>query len=490
LRSEYQVNSIVVFSAELVMRDKDRTVEAGSTIAAGESLVPVLYVDDEPDNLKLFRLQFEREFPELVTVSSAAEALRLLEGEQVGVLATDERMPGMSGTELLGEVAARWPDVGRIIISAYSDSMRLLGAINRGHAQEYVLKPWQRGELLDCLRRCLVTAQRRRELCAKALLADALTRDIGRDRGARRLIGIEGGLRAVCQLARRAAQTSATVLILGETGTGKELLARFLHDESPRAGKPFIALNCAALPESLLESELFGHEQGAFTGALRARKGRFELAQGGTLFLDEIGDISPRLQLTLLRVLQEKKIERLGASQSISVDARVVAATHRNLERLVAEGTFREDLFYRLNVIPLHVPPLRERRQDLPALVQHFMDKWAHAADFQAPRVLANDVLPSLAAYGWPGNVRELENIVQRALILSDSAELGIDDFSVTFSAVAPKNGSVRTELQELESERLRRLLMEHGGNCTRAAKALQIPRTTLISRAKKHGLI
>jgi DNA-binding NtrC family response regulator len=402
-------------------------------------------------------------------------------------------MPGMSGTDLLAEVVQRWPDVGRIIISAYSDSGRVLAAINRGQAQEYVLKPWERGDLLGCLERGLTTARRRRELAAKSELADAYASDLGGGaRGAERLVGLGAGLKSTCHVARRAAQTSATVLIRGETGTGKELVARFIHDESARAGGPFVGLNCAALPEGLLESELFGHEQGAFTGAARARKGRFELAQGGTLFLDEIGDVSPRLQLSLLRVLQERRLERLGSAQPIALDVRVVAATHRDLEKLVADGTFRHDLYYRLNVIQVQVPPLRERREDIPALMQHFIEKWGAKGGIvgRVPR-LGADVLPLLMAYQWPGNVRELENLVQRALALAEGPELTIDDFSLSFPRrEAVPAGTVREEVSAVEAERLRQVLIAHGGNCARAARALDIPRTTLVSRAKKLGLI
>jgi transcriptional regulator with GAF, ATPase, and Fis domain len=290
-------------------------------------------------------------------------------------------------------------------------------------------------------------------------------------------------------LLSRAAQVDATVLILGETGTGKELVARSLHELGPRRRGPFVALNCAALPEGLIESELFGHEQGAFTGAAKSRKGRFELAQKGTLFLDEIGDISARLQVTLLRVLQHRAIERVGTGAAIPVDVRIVAATHRDLPALVREGRFREDLYYRLNVVPLRVPPLRERKQDLPDLVRHFVGKWLHLVPGgRAPR-LAPGLLNALAGYSWPGNVRELENMVQRALVLCDGERLTLNDFVFSCPWVEPA-GSVRAEAQESEARQLRELLLAHGGNCARAARASGIPRTTLVSRARKLGLL
>jgi transcriptional regulator with GAF, ATPase, and Fis domain len=235
----------------------------------------------------------------------------------------------------------------------------------------------------------------------------------------------------------------------------------------------------------VLESELFGHEQGAFTGASKLRKGRFEVAQGGTIFLDEIGDISPKVQVSLLRVLQEREIERVGGNRTIRVDARVVAATHQNLEERITRGLFREDLFYRLNVVPIFVPPLRERPQDIGALVTHFVAKYAAAG--QQPRI-DGEVIAALQRYRWPGNVRELENLVQRALILSDGAELTLDDFKLQLEL--PAQGSWREEAERQEAQRLRALLISHGGNCARAARELGIPRTTLISQAKKHGLL
>ena len=302
------------------------------------------------------------------------------------------------------------------------------------------------------------------------------------------LIGFAGGLGAVAQLMRRAAQTDATVLIQGETGTGKELVARALHEQSRRAGGPFVALNCAALPEGLVESELFGHEQGAFTGAARTRKGRFELARGGSLFLDEIGDVPSRVQVSLLRALQERRIERVGGEGPIGVDVRIIAATHRDLGQRVAAGIFREDLYYRLNVIVLVVPPLRQRPQDIPELVAHFVRKWQPTgAPAAGSPPLAPDVLPALARYPWPGNVRELENAIQRAVTLCDGAEITLADFALGERVPEP---SVRLETQARHSLQLREILLAHGGNVSRAARAIGVPRTTLVSRAKRLGVL
>ncbi len=449
--------------------------------------MPLLYVDDEPENLALFRMHFEDEFA-VRTATGGAEAIEILSREDIAVLLTDERMPHMSGIDLLALVGERWPDTVRIIVSAYSDATRLLGAINRGHAQEYILKPWTEDELRSCLQRSLKMAERRRELSARAERGELRDREERARVVPGGMIGMEGGLLQLATLARRAAATDSTVLILGETGTGKELVVRFIHDHSPRAGGPFVAVSCAALAEGVLESELYGHEPGAFTGAARLRKGRFELAARGTLFLDEIGELPPKTQVSLLRVLQERRIERVGSSASVPIDVRLVAATHRNLEEMVREETFRADLYFRLNVIPLVVPPLRARPQDLEPLVEYFIARWARTTGSRRRPTLAPDVLETLARYGWPGNVRELENLVQRALALSQDGVLTLEDFA--FQLAAPSGPSVRDEARDAEAARLRELLLFHGGNCSRAAAALGVPRTTLVSRLKKHALI
>ncbi len=444
--------------------------------------LPVLYVDDERENLALFELQFGDRF-EVRTVSSATEALAFLAREDVGVLLTDERMPGMTGIDLLSKVVERWPDTVRVIVSAYGDAQRLLLAINRGHAHEYVLKPWSRDDLAACIARGLAMASRRRALTAEAEIAGVFERDARTASGDEVVSG--GGLDRTMTLARRAAASDATVLITGETGTGKEVVARAIHQASPRADGPFVRVNCGALAEGLLESELFGHDAGAFTGAQRARRGRFELAQEGTVFLDEIGDISAKMQVSLLRVLQEKEIERVGGSTPIRVNTRVLAATHRNLPVNVTAGRFREDLYYRLNVIPIVVPPLRERTQDIEPLLRHFLRKHAPAGAIPG---LHPEVIPRLREYGWPGNVRELENLVHRALVLGSGGTLMLEDFS--FSLPASRTDDVRAEARESEAEQLRHALVSHGGNVARAARALGLARTTLLGRARRHGLL
>ncbi|MFO0644663.1 MAG: sigma-54 dependent transcriptional regulator [Polyangiales bacterium] len=446
----------------------------------------LLYVDDEPMNLELFRLNFSDDF-KVLTANGGKEALAVLEREDVGLLLSDERMPDLSGAELLARVSERWPDVMRVIVSAYSDSARLLRAMNLGHAHEYVLKPWDRDELAGCIDRALAMAARRRQLQRRASMADALAEDLRAPAAPDGIVGSSPSFRAVLASARRAAASDATVLLRGETGTGKELVARLVHESSGRASGPFIRVNCASLAEGVLQSELFGHEQGAFTGAVKTRRGRFELAHGGTIFLDEIGDIPALTQVSLLRVLQEREVERVGGSRPVSVDVRVVAATHRDLEKMVAEGQFRADLFYRLNVVPLRLPPLRERPDDVPALVESFVARHAKRAGRDTPRVTA-DAMEALSRYSWPGNVRELENAVERALVLSQGPELTLEDFS--FDLGARFVDSAREQAQQSEASELRALLLAHGGNVARAARELNIARTTLISRAKKHGLL
>jgi DNA-binding NtrC family response regulator len=462
------------------------TSPADRAIETGIAPKTLLFVDDEPANLQLFRLQLDERY-RILTANDGGEALSVLDREDVDAVLSDERMPGMRGVDLLARVFERWPDVGRMIVSAYSDADRLMLAMNRGHAHEYVLKPWNIDDLRASIERCLALVEHRRLLQRDAGLGQSLAADERSRRPAEGLVGADGGLRRTVELARRAAQSDATVLLLGETGTGKEFFAGFIHEVGQRAANPFVRVNCGVLAEGVLESELFGHEQGAFTGALRARKGRFEVADGGTLFLDEIGDISPKFQVSLLRILQERSFERVGGSKTVTVDVRVIAATHRALGAAVKAGRFREDLFFRLNVVPIEIPPLRERREDIQPLVEHFIRKHAHDA---APRAIEPSALEALRAYDWPGNVRELENLVQRALILSVGEELTLEDFCIQLQAPAAPATSAREEGRGREADRIRDAIVGNGGNLARAARMLGIPRTTLVSRAAKLGLL
>ena len=442
----------------------------------------ILYVDDEPQNIRLFRRVFEDELS-VLTADSATGALELLARDDIAVLVTDQRMPGMTGLELLSEVATRWPDVGRILLTAYSDRDLLLAAIQRGHVHDYVLKPWQAEDLGIRLRRALDHNDRQRALVQASLERDALRAEIGDYQ----MVGLDGDLSALSNLIDRVARTDSTVLIRGETGTGKELVARELHRRSARAERSFVRINCSAFSAGVLESELFGHEAGAFTGARTARIGRFEQAHRGTLFLDEIGDISPELQVKLLRVLQEKEIERVGGNRTIKIDLRLIAASHRNLEDLVRQGVFREDLFFRINVVPLTVPPLRTRPHDLEALTRHFVARCS--LEMGKTLTISATALTALARYDWPGNVRELRNLIERAAAIADPvAELGPDDFLLELPT-APVSTSIFEDIARDEAARIRDALREAAGSKARAARILGIPRTTLNDRIERLGI-
>ena len=447
----------------------------------------LLYVDDEADNLELFTLQFSKDF-DITTCSGGDEALRILgEDSGIDILLTDERMPGMSGVELLEKVVKGYPHLIRIIVSAFSDSERLLNAINRGGAHEYIVKPWRRAEVKECISRWHGIGERRRELHARAELANVMIEDAkAEQRQESKVVGENGGLKQLLELARKVAATDTSVLVRGETGTGKEVVARYVHEMSSRSSGPFVKVNCAALSETLLESELFGHEKGAFTGATTRRTGRFELANKGTLFLDEIGDISPKLQVMLLRVLQEQEFERVGGTQTIHVDVRIVAATNRHLEQAVEDGAFREDLFYRLNVFPLNIPPLRDRKEDVQDLLRFFVNKYKHLTN-SAPE-FDQGLVEALQDCDWPGNVREFENIVQRALVICDGNVLRTEHFYFDFNPLKAKTTAAKVDTKDADV--LRAALDEFDGNCSKAARKLGIARTTFLSRAKKAGVL
>jgi DNA-binding NtrC family response regulator len=451
----------------------------------------ILYVDDERPNLDLFRRSFDEEF-RILTAPSGPTAIELLEsGEEIGALVADQRMEPMTGIELLTRAEARWPIVTRMLLTAYSDRDLLLQAIQRGKVHDYVLKPWRAEELGLRLRAGLGAFKRQATQTRAVTERDALREEL-REREPGSIVGLEGGLAAVDALIGRVAPTDATVMIRGESGTGKELVAREVHRRSARAERPFVRVNCAAFSEGVLESELFGHEAGSFTGAKQARLGRFEQAHGGTLFLDEIGDISAGVQVRLLRVLQEREFERVGGNRTVKVDIRVISATHRDLEAMVRAGEFRQDLFFRLNVVPLEIPPLRARPRDLAALAGHFLVHFSRQLGKELE--LSSAALTALAGYDWPGNVRELRNLVERAAVLADgSPVLEPEDFSFDMTRVespppAPGagGGSVFEEIAQAEAERIKDALRKGGGSKSRAARILGIPRTTLNDKLRK----
>jgi len=458
----------------------------------------ILYVDDERANLDVFRRSFDEEFS-VLTAASGPAALELLEaGEEIGVLISDQRMDPMTGIELLTLTAARWPNIRRVLLTAYSDRDLLLQAIQLGKVHDYVLKPWRIEELGVRLKATLDAFLRLSALSRAEVERDILL-DEFREREPSGIVGLDGGLRSVASTLERLAPTDSTVMIRGESGTGKELVARELHRRSHRARRPFVRVNCAAFSEGVLESELFGHEAGSFTGAKQGRLGRFEQANGGTLFLDEIGDVSPAVQVRLLRVLQEREFERVGGNRTIRVNIRVVAATHRDLEQMVQKGEFRSDLFFRLNVVPVEIPPLRARPSDLAALTRHFLLHFSR--QLGKPLSVSDAALECLARYDWPGNVRELRNVIERAAVLADgSSVLEPEDF--TFDNVispdraprtptredrpAPKGGSVFEEIAQAQVDRIKDALRQAGGSRSRAARILGIPRTTLNDRLRR----
>jgi Nif-specific regulatory protein len=482
---------------------------------------PVLVVDDETDNLDAFRFNFKRSF-QILTASGGEEALGVLRDNDVAVIVTDQRMPKMSGLELLKAARDVRPDAVGIILTAFTDVEVLIEAINLGQIYRYITKPWDgkevRGILQQAIERYHLLAENRRLSEQLRQYTGYLNQEIhGRfDFGA--IVGESAALREVLAKVEQVAPTSSTVLLRGETGTGKELVAHAIHINSPRESGPFVRVNCAALAPGVLESELFGHEKGAFTGAVARRAGRFELADGGTLFLDEVGDLPMEVQIKILRTLQERELERVGGTETIKVDVRLVSATNRDLEAMIREGKFREDLYYRLNVFPIHLPPLRDRLDDLPRLAEHFVAKFARNTG-KGVRGVSAEAIALMQQYAWPGNVRELENVIERAIIVARGPEIAPADLdfgrragvpaavAAGMSAVgasvpagvvaAPMNnaGSSGTQkplsarLLDEEKKEIMAAIDRCGGNIAGAARALGINRSTLYYRLRKHGL-
>ncbi len=457
---------------------------------------PVLVVDDEEDNLVAFDLNFADDFT-LRTASSGAQALEILAKEPVAVLVVDQRMPGMTGTELLARAAEVAPDAIGILLTAYRDIDVIIAALHSGRVYRYLQKPWDPREVEVVLRQAIERYALQAENRRLHRRLEELTAYLGEEVDSRynfgEMVGQSPRLKEVIETLRKVAPTRSTVLITGESGTGKELAARAIHHLSSRKDGPFVRVNLAALTPTLIESELFGHEKGAFTGALAQKLGRFELAHEGTLFLDEIGDLPLETQIKLLRVIQEREFERVGGSRTVQVDVRIVAATNQKLEELVAAGRFREDLYYRIRVFPIHVPPLRERREDIPLLANHFLEKFGPVVgrflDGIEPEALAR-----LTAYRWPGNVRELENAIERALILAEGDRLAARDFSFLETEgqapALPPNASLDDVLGSMERQQLTDALARHDGSVSAVARELGINRTTLYYRLKKYGLM
>ncbi|MCC6712409.1 MAG: sigma-54-dependent Fis family transcriptional regulator [Candidatus Dadabacteria bacterium] len=444
----------------------------------------VLVIDDEKGIRETLSLILGMENFEVEAVENAAGGLsRLDAGEAYDFIICDIRLPGMGGIEFLKEARARDVEAVIIMISAYGTMENSIEAIKAG-AADYINKPINSEELILRMR----MAGERQKLKSRN---DYLERELGMAGDAGGIIYTSAGMAGVMELSLKASRFRTTVLITGESGTGKELVAKAIHAAGPRKAAPFVAVNCASIPETLIESELFGYARGAFTGAENARRGLIEEADGGTLFLDEIGELPMPLQPKLLRALQEGEIRRLGDTRIVKVDVRVIGATSRDLERDVADGKFRNDLYYRLNVFPVRIPPLRERKEDIPALVAHFISKYGRHVNRRV-REAAPEVISELSSYDWPGNVRELENVVERAIILSDS------EFITRIDKVADGSGpgaaikdwigrlSFNEARQEIERAYIERALAETGGNRTRAAKILGISRRSLLYKLKE----
>jgi two-component system response regulator AtoC len=478
---------------------------------------PILIVDDEQDNLDAFRFNFKRSF-NILCAQGGDEALELMREHDVAAIITDQRMPRMTGLQLLQQAATIRPDAVGIILTAFTDVDVLVDAINLGHIYRYITKPWEakevRGVLTHAIERFALQRENQRLMEQLREYTGYLNQEIHGAFDFGNIIGDSPALREVLEKVEQVAPTSSTVLLRGETGTGKELVAHAIHINSPRENRPFVRVNCAALAPGVLESELFGHEKGAFTGAVSQRPGRFELSDGGTLFLDECGDLPMEVQIKLLRALQEREFERVGGNQTIKVDVRVISATNRDLERMIEQGKFREDLYYRLNVFPIHLPPLRDRLDDLPALVTHFITKFARSGMTQSPG-MAQAALAKLGRYSWPGNVRELENIIERAMILARGREIGAEhlDFGRRAHSPSPPRGvpvaapeavaaddlaaplggdesrPLSARLLDSERREIMAAVEKCNSNIAGAARLLGINRSTLYYRMRKHGL-
>lgn len=478
----------------------------------------VLVVDDEVRSQDAIRRTLDEDFT-VLTASNADEARLLLERHEISVILCDQRMPGQTGVVFLKEVRERWPDTVRIVISGYTDSEDIIAGINDAGIYQYVLKPWVPDHLLGTVRTAAEAQTLQRDMnrldvelrTSTPVLRQRAAHKLERARRVFDFDRIERApgspLDAVCEMAARVARYDLSVLVLGESGTGKELLARAIHYASPRAGAPFVVENCAAIPDTLLESELFGHKRGSFTGAYEDHPGLFQRAHNGTVFLDEIGETSPAFQVRLLRVLQEGEVRPVGGARAVPVNVRVIAATHRDLEQRVREGLFREDLYYRIAGVAFTVPPLRERPGDIGPIVRRLVGEVG--AELGRPNAcLGDEAMACLMGYPWPGNVRELRNEIARAIALSEGDLVEAQAFSTRVlhgqagrSAAAaaataqgqgtalPATGTLGERLDAIEAMVLRETLLRHRWNKTRAAKELGLSRVGLRGKMQRFGL-
>jgi DNA-binding NtrC family response regulator len=437
----------------------------------------ILVVDDSPDAREVLGRNLIAEGYHVMTASGVAEATRILDAAPVDLVITDLKMPKVGGIDLIRHVRARFKEVGVIMITGYASIETAVTAVKEG-AEDYLSKPFTDSELLAAVRDALQKARFRR--AAQSYGGTAPVHSFG-------LVGESEAMHQVYQGLAKAASTSATVLITGESGTGKELVARGIHYQGARARAPFVPINCGGIPESLLESELFGHVRGAFTGATESRAGLFQAADGGTVFLDEISETSLPMQVNLLRVLQDTEIRMVGGSQQLKVDVRVIAATNKDLLDLVRRQLFREDLYFRVNVITIDVPPLRERDDDVLLLARHFVLKYSDELGKEPPQ-FSDGVLDALRGYHWPGNVRELENVIHRLLVMSEGGSVDVPDLPSVMRFTVRTGIRRHCTLAECEAEHVRNVLASVDGNKTRAAEILGIDRKTLREILKRNS--
>ncbi|HDR14406.1 MAG TPA: sigma-54-dependent Fis family transcriptional regulator [Desulfobacteraceae bacterium] len=449
----------------------------------------LLIVDDEKNYLVVLEALLGSEGYEIMTASGGHDALRLVRESDLDLIITDVRMPGMTGMDLLRECKRIKPEVPVIMMTAYGTIETAVEAMKE-HAYDYITKPFENEQLKITVRKAL---ENYRLIKRNKMLSQELS-----DRfryGS--LVGKSSSMMKIFDLIDKVSRSKASVLITGPSGTGKELIAKGIHFTGDRSDGPFVSVNCGALAETLLESELFGHEKGAFTGAVSMKKGRFEIADGGTIFLDEVGEMSPSLQVKLLRVLQEMSFERVGGTRTIDVDVRVISASNRDIKEDVGEGVFREDLFYRLNVIHIDVPPLRERTDDIPLLVNHFMNKY-HSEKTGKRIELAPEVWKVFYSYSWPGNVRQLENVIERALVLNTGSmirkqdlpeELADTEAELDVERLIPAGIPLPTALETIEEKLIRRALADSGNVQSHAAQRLGITKSLIQHKMKKYNI-
>src|SRR5262250_917453 len=441
----------------------------------------ILVVDDEPSNRNILRQELTHEGYSVETANDGAEALKKVVSSRPDLIVLDYMMPGLSGLDVLKELRKREDDTPVVMITAYGTLERAVEAMKEG-AYDFITRPFEPDHIVLVVQKALERQRLKRGI-------EVLSEEIGERY--RLIVGESPKMSHVAELAKKAATSNATVMLLGESGTGKEIFARNIHNWSERKDKPFVTINCVGLSKELLESELFGHEQGAFTGASQRKKGKLELAHGGTVFFDEIGDISQELQAKLLRFLQEREFERVGGTTSISVDVRVIAATNRDLEVALEKGLFREDLYHRLNVVPVSLPPLRERKEDVPTLSQYFLRKYSAAARKNVSEI-STRAMEKITAYNWPGNVRELANVIERAVVLGSESTLDLDDLPSRIAAGKPAASdtlSYREGLAVARKELVLKALSRTQGNRSAAAKVLGLEAKYFLKLMKSLGI-